>query len=601
MVSYLHAVRDFADQLVLWSLTPLGLYILLSGLDDLFIDLIWLYSWAMGVLRHKPRVHLPSEHELASTPLHRIAIFVPLWNEHAVIADMLAHNVAAIRYSSYDFFVGAYPNDKLTIAAVTAAEARFPNVHLAICPHDGPTSKADCLNWIYQRMLMSEELNGTRFDAVVTHDAEDIIHPESLRWINYYAGEYGFVQIPVLALPTPLKYLTHGVYCDEFAEFQSRDLPVRNWMGGFVPSAGVGTAYSREALEALAESASNRIFEPICLTEDYENGYRLHALGFKQIFVPVVKRGTIIATREYFPSSIAAAIRQRTRWITGIALQGWERHSWRGGPLQVYWLWRDRKGLICNPISLATNIVCLYSVLTRIWDRAHPPGYLLRILGVTFGLHLVRTAVRIACSARVYGIRYGVFAPVRAVVANLINTAAVYKALFRYSQAKLRHEALVWVKTEHAYPSRAALLPDRRRLGEILVGSGYLEQEDLDRALASKPAGLRIGEHLVALGKLSEDDLYEALSLQQHLPLITHMPEKISRPVARAIPAGVSVRWKVLPFRIESGQLNVASPEMPGDAMEAALRSHTNLEVRVHLVTPMQYRELERRLALTAS
>ena len=58
----------------------------------------------------------------------------------------------------------------------------------------------------------------------------------------------------------------------------------------------------------------------------------------------------------------------------------------------------------------------------------------------------------------------------------------------------------------------------KRKLGEILVGSAYLDEAVLNRALATQPAGLRIGEYLVKLGKLSEDDLYEALSLQQSLP-----------------------------------------------------------------------------------
>ena len=62
-----------------------------------------------------------------------------------------------------------------------------------MCPHDGPTSKADCLNWIYQGMLVYEEAHGIRFDVVVTHDAEDVIHAESLRWINYYISRYDMV------------------------------------------------------------------------------------------------------------------------------------------------------------------------------------------------------------------------------------------------------------------------------------------------------------------------------------------------------------------------------------------------------------------------
>lgn len=589
---YLTVIRSWVDHSILWMLTPLGIYIILSGLDDLLVDAVWLYSWVRGVLGGTPRVRLPSEEALLSVPEKRIAIFVPLWREHAVVGDMLAHNIAAIRYKDYEFFVGAYPNDGPTLAAVSAAEARYPNVHLAVCPHDGPTSKPDCLNWIYQRMLLYEESHNVRFDIVVTHDAEDIIHSESLRWMNYFTDEYGFVQVPVLALSTPLLNLTHGVYCDEFAEFQSRDLPVRNFMNAFVPSAGVGTAYSREALEALAESSSNRIFEPGCLTEDYENGYRVHELGFSQVFLPIVRRGTFIATREYFPTRMWAAIRQRTRWVTGIALQGWERHGWRGGLCVRYWLWRDRKSLVCSPMSLLTNIVCAYALATRIWDRAAPAPFLYWIMAVTLGMQGLRTAVRMSCCGRIYGLKFALLAPLRAIVGNVINASAVVRALSRYAGARLRGNALVWVKTEHEYPSRVALLAERRRIGEILVGNGCIEQDDLEAALASKPAGLRLGEHLVAQGKISEPDLYEALSLQQHLPLAEIEPARISRRVARALPEQVASEWKVLPFRIQAGRLDVASPELPADAMESALRSHTSLAIRFHLITPERYREL---------
>ena len=508
---------------------------------------------------------------------------------------MLAHNLAAIRYSNFDFFVGAYPNDAPTLEAVRAVEARFPNVHLAVCPHDGPTSKADCLNWVFQRMLLYEEANGVHYDLVITHDAEDLIHAESLRWMNYFADDFGFIQIPVLALATPLLNFTHGIYCDEFAEFQSRDLPVRNFAGGFVPSAGVGTGYSRPALEALAESASNRIFEPGCLTEDYENGLRLHNLGFRQVFVPITYRGSYIATREYFPRRMVSAIRQRTRWITGIVLQGWERHRWQGGWGQIYWLWRDRKGLLCNPVSLLTNLIFVYAAATRIWDRVSPSPLVLRILGATTALYLLRTGVRIACSSRVYGPVFGLLAPLRAVFGNMINAAAVGKALSRYLSARLRGEALVWVKTEHAYPSRAALIEQRRRIGEILVGSGYIDQSDLDSALANRPSGMRLGEYLVRTGKLSEEDLYEALSLQQNLPIASIQANLVPRRIARSLPAHFTAEWRVLPFRVQEGRLDVASPELPVEAMELALRKHTSLEVRFYLVTPAQFRQLEHR------
>ena len=118
-------------------------------------------------------------------------------------------------------------------------------------------------------MLLYEEEHGVRFDMILTHDAEDLIDPDALRWINYYAQWNDMVQIPVLALKTPVREFSHGVYCDEFTEFQFKDMPARQLLGGFIPSNGVGTGFSRRALELLAEAHHNRIFEPTCLTEDY--------------------------------------------------------------------------------------------------------------------------------------------------------------------------------------------------------------------------------------------------------------------------------------------------------------------------------------------
>src|SRR5215469_1504260 len=61
--------------------------------------------------------------------------------------------------------------------------------------------------------------------------------------------------------------------------------------------------------------------------EDYVNGLRLHNLGCSQVFVPLSGRGSeIVARREYFPQTARTAVCQRSRWITGIAVQCWERH-----------------------------------------------------------------------------------------------------------------------------------------------------------------------------------------------------------------------------------------------------------------------------------
>ena len=579
---------------MLWCLAPLAIAILVSGLDDLTIDVAWAAAWLNAKLRPAARLFPPGIRQLDSAPRSRIAILLPLWNEHDVIARMIEHNLASIRYDDYHIFAGAYPNDDRTQTAVRGVAGRFPNVHLVLCPHDGPTSKADCLNWVYQHLLLYEEQCGRRFEVVVTHDAEDLIHPDELRWINFYAARYDFIQTPVLALKTPFTAFTHGVYCDEFAEYHTRDMVVRPLLGGFLPSSGVGTGYRRDALDKLAESSSNRIFEPEALTEDYENGLKLFRLGCSQAFVPILRShngsGDFCATREYFPQTFRAALRQRTRWVTGISLQVWERYGWKGSLGEVYWLWRDRKGLIANPLSLASNVLFLYGLATAMWARVPPLASHVVMLTVT--LQALRTTVRMACVARIYGFWFALGVPLRAVYANLLNSAATFQAVARYAAARIQGRPLKWLKTEHAFPSRATLLEHKRKLGEILVSSGYLSASALRAALAAPIPGLRLGEQLVRTGQVDEEAVYEALSLQQGLPLSSIDPNEIPLRIARAIPQHAARQWRVLPFRVAEGSLFLAGPDLPTTEMNVALRSFTALQIRFHLVTPKRFEKL---------
>ena len=134
-----------------------------------------------------------------------------------------------------------------------------------------------------------------------------------------------------------------------------------------------------------------------------------------------------------------------------------------------------------------------------------------------------------------------------------------------YVRASIRHEPLVWVKTEHAYPSRSALVEHKRKLGEILIGSGYAQESTFGERSKIYLRGIRLGEYLVQRGVITEDELYEALSLQQSLPSGRLEPWVISSQVARALPRRVVRDWRVLPFRISSGNMFLASPEIPTD------------------------------------
>ncbi|HYD12693.1 MAG TPA: glycosyltransferase [Allosphingosinicella sp.] len=125
---------------------------LLLGLSDLIVDLIWL---GLRLARRGRRPPFP----VAAQP-GRLAIFVPAWDEAAVIGRMLTHAQAAFAGADYRLYVGCYPNDPATIAAVRAAAG--PRLRLVIGPAPGPTSKADCLNRIWERMLEDEAEAGVR-------------------------------------------------------------------------------------------------------------------------------------------------------------------------------------------------------------------------------------------------------------------------------------------------------------------------------------------------------------------------------------------------------------------------------------------------------
>ena len=525
----------FLDRWVAAILPPLAFWILLNGLDDLVLNFLWLWTTLFT-----PKLKFPP----AGTPERPVAIFVALWREHRVIRRMVEDNIAAQKFRSFHFFIGGYPNDLPTLAAIAELEAQYAQVHTAQTPHPGPTSKADCLNWIYQRMLVYEEEHGIRFETIMTHDAEDQIHPEALHLIDFYTREYGMVQIPVLGLPTPWNEPTHGVYCDEFAQFQFRDMPVRNRVGGFVPSNGVGTGFSRDAIEALAAAHSNRIFEPTCQTEDYENGFRVHRLGFRQLFIPLTKiNGSFAATREYFPQEFPRAIRQRTRWTIGIVLQSWEHHGLRDTLSQLWWFWRDRKTIINNLLTPLVQMLTAYGAVTFLFSFSmHRPWALAGLLSpaANWALTLIGClyfAIRTGSSARVYGWKFALATPIRIVWGNWINLLASLRAIHQYAKSRITGRPLVWLKTEHAYPNRNTLL-----------GSGQAVPRPDDSA--------------------------------------------VSIPVTRCLPAELARRWKVLPFQISAGHLHLAGVEKPTDEMHSEIAGLSSLEIRFHRISPEDFHEM---------
>jgi len=311
------------------------------GAGDLLVDARWLLLRA-----RRGRAPLP---KVADLPPPRrpgtLAIFIPAWDEAAVIADMLQHALRAWGEGAYRLYVGCYPNDPATIAAVRAISD--PRIRAVIGGKAGPTTKADCLNTLWQALLADEAADGRTAKAVILHDAEDLVPPEELRVFDSVIERWDLVQLPVQPLIHPGSKWVGGHYADEFAEAHGKEMPVREAVGAALPSAGVGCASSREVLQRIAQGGGGQPFDAASLTEDYELGLKVREAGGTSTFLRIAgEDGRVVATREYFPGTVPAAVAQKARWMAGIALAGWDRMGWRGGAAERWMRLRDRQSLL---------------------------------------------------------------------------------------------------------------------------------------------------------------------------------------------------------------------------------------------------------------
>jgi adsorption protein B len=132
-----------------------GAGFLLFGVNDLLVDFIYfarrLWRWATIYRRH-PAAY--ASYWVFKEKPGFIAILVPAWDESAVIASMLKSTLKRLDYPDYRIFVGYYGNDPATAAAI--ASVVDPRVQPVQVEADGPTTKADCLNHLYDALLAYE-------------------------------------------------------------------------------------------------------------------------------------------------------------------------------------------------------------------------------------------------------------------------------------------------------------------------------------------------------------------------------------------------------------------------------------------------------------
>lgn len=295
-----------------------------------------------------------------------------------------------------------------------------------------------------------------------------MVHPAALAAIDTALFAADFVQLPVRPEPQASSRWIAGHYADEFAEAHAKLLVVRDAIGAALPAAGVGCGFARRALAELAArravAGEAGLFAAECLTEDYELGLLVSQAGRRSSFLRLRDAdGCLVATRSFFPAGLGQAVRQKTRWVHGIAFQSWDRMGWSGGPVDLWMALRDRRGpLTALVLAAAYLLLVIDAVLLAAhwagWQISDTPSPILEImLLLSFAGFVWRVLLRFAFTAREYGLAEGFRAVLRIPVSNIIAIMAGRRAFIAYLRT-LRGGPAMWDKTAHsAHPARIAV------------------------------------------------------------------------------------------------------------------------------------------------
>ncbi|MCC6865097.1 MAG: phage adsorption protein NrfB [Ignavibacteria bacterium] len=431
-----------------------SILLVISGIDDVLVDLLYWFN------RWKYYRSLPKMDDVLSAGENSIALVICAWREYKVIGRTLTYALSKMRYSNFTIFVGVYPNDTKTLEVVKRIAQKNNKVVICVNSHDGPTTKADNLNNVYESIKRFEKDNGKNFDVISIHDSEDFIHPLTLKIDNYLIMHQGIdaVQIPVVPIKDDRGKFIHRTYCDAFAEVHSKDLIVRQALKVFIPFAGTGMSFRREIFMNL-DSHFPQVFNEANLTEDYELGLRLFKMGYKTAYINLLldknNPNSRVATGEYFPNTFWAAVKQRSRWTAGICFQNWKMHKWAGNLWTKYFLMRDRKTIFSNFMVLLSNLVFAFFLLyllgfglgIRVFESAVEQNTALWFfLWACFFFMVWRLLHRFIFTYSWYGLKYAFFSLIRLNFDNLINFFATFRALKVFMNMKNK---VVWESTEH--------------------------------------------------------------------------------------------------------------------------------------------------------
>jgi adsorption protein B len=581
---YLHGLKALA--------VVLALMLLISGLDDFFIDAAY---WTRRMWRFltvydsHARFNGRVLHKLAEKPL---ALLVPAWQAQGVIGTMVERTVTTLDYENYHIFIATYLDDAQTRCEVAQAQARFPNVHQVLCAQAGPASKADGLNAIVEAIFQFEQRAGLKFEGFILHGLQDRLSPSALRVFNFLVDRKDLIQLPLHPLPRPWHAFTGGHCLDEMAEMYGKDLVVREALAGQVPGAGAGCCLSRRAVMLLRQEGGGMAFDLESASQGYSIGLRLKAHGLSEVLIRIAEpaadrlalrqagrslpQAGMVAVQAWVPQAFSAAVGEKSRRIAGV-YQGFRTHGWRGSLAMKYFLWRDRKGLITHGAGLLAMLLALQLALVWAGSAWLPGGerflsglagdaWFTGLLLVNAGLMANRVLQRLISVTAGYGVVQGLLSVPRMLWGTAINFMAHWRAVrqvlagdLRCTAGNKREERDKGNQACAQFPRLGGSGQERQALGQILLAQHAILEVQLAAALRAPVRGLRLGSQLVHQGLITTDQLAMALATQGQVGWEAVDALALSSFVLAKMPASMALHYAVLPLREEGCMLVLAS------------------------------------------
>lgn len=129
-----------------------------------------------------------------------------------------------------------------------------------------------------------------------------------------------------------------------------------------------------------------------------------------------------------------------------------------------------------------------------------------------------------------------------------------------------------------------------KRIGEILIEQGFIDQVQLDEALEIKARqqerDKKFGEILVDLGYATHKMIAIALAIQYNLPFIDLSSQAIDPQLRTVVPAELARRWKCIPVNRQEHILTIAVADPREHAAQDAIRDSTGLTTITVVATP---------------